>query len=211
MPALAPVVGVARVVVRGTANGQPIVNVFHVQNGSLPPIPYTAAGILALATAFGTTFAAQFATRLNQSYSGDEVTAQDLSSVTGRSAAVALTLAASGSGTTTPQSAAACITWKIDRHYRGGHPRTYIGPLPSAAFESPISLAPTYVTALQNAGTALRTFINTTPMDGTPQTLVCVHRQRDGVQLAVPDVSPITSCAVDSRIDSMRRRLGPDR
>jgi hypothetical protein len=211
MPALAAVPGVARVVCRGTSNGQPVVNVFHVQNGSVTGATYSAAGIAALTTAFATAYQANFLTRVNSSYSGDDVTATDLSSPTGRTSVATLSVAGSGGAGTIPQSAAACVTWKIDRHYRGGHPRTYIGPLAATALENSISLAAAFVTSLQTSATNFLTAVNAITADGLSQVLVCVHREVAKAPLAVPLVDPITGSAVDSRIDSMRRRLGPDR
>lgn len=211
MAALAPVVGVARVVCHGTANGQPVVNVFHIRNGGPPGFNYSNADILSLANSVMTAYKTRFLPRLNVLYSGDDVSATDLTSATGSFAQVAMTGAGGQTGTAIPQSAACCITWKILRHYRGGHPRTYIGPLGTTGIESPISLDATFVGLMITAASGFMADVNALTISGHAQKLVCVHRQQDGAQLAVPLVDDILSATVDSRIDSMRRRLGPDR
>lgn len=211
MPALAPVTGVARVVCHGTANGNSVVNVFHINNGPGAGIAYTQTGINSLATSIAGLYRTRFMPLMNALYSGDEVTATDLSSPTGVVGTAVITTASGASGATIPASAACCVTWKILRHYRGGHPRTYIGPLGTAAFESPTSLASTFVTSMQSAASGFMSDVAALTIEARTQKLVCVHRQVDGVQLATPLVDTIIAAAIDSRIDSMRRRLGPDR
>src|SRR4029453_7651114 len=143
MPPLKPVQGVARIAARGTANGQAVVNIFHVSKEAVPGgtmLPWSQAEVTAFATAFDGFYKGRFASSLNSVYSGDDIHVVDLTSPTGYEAFVANTCNGSSVGTNFPQSAAACITWKIARHYRGGHPRTYIGPLGGPAFENQISL-----------------------------------------------------------------------
>jgi hypothetical protein len=212
MAALRPVPGVARIVCTGNATGVPIVNVFHVQNGVSGPAPaYSSAGMLQLVTAFEAAYRAQILPRLSSNYSGDTVAGVDLSGPTGEFRQVSLSGGGVGAGLTVPQSAACCITWKIARHYRGGHPRTYMGPLPTSAIESPTSLAAAYMTSASTSAQAFVTAINAITADGIAQRFVAVHRQIDGLKILTPITSLILSGVVDSRIDSMRRRLGPDR
>lgn len=212
MPALANVPGVARCVVTGTANGQACVNVFHVAKGTGGASPWTQVEIDKLATLIAAQFTTAFVPSIANHWSGDQVECVDLSSVLGLSGVA--TIAASGgggSGTTMPQSAAACVTWKIPRHYRGGHPRTYVGPLATAAAESPVSLAATFVSNLRTRAIAFRNNINGDTTFGTLITLCTVHRTYQKQKLNEPQLSFPTSAEVDSRIDSQRRRLGPDR
>ena len=212
MPALLPVPGVARCVVRGTANGQAIVNVFHVRNGASDGAPaYTLAGTGALAAVVSNAYTAQFPSILNNSWSGDTVTVTDLSGPTGPSSEVALSGSGGISSANMPQSVAACITWKIPRHYRGGHPRTYIGPLAVTALETPTSFTTSFITSLTTKANAFLTAINGATVDGRAQRLVCVHRQIDGLKILTPITSEIAGGSCDTRLDTMRRRLGPDR
>lgn len=208
VPALKPVPGVARVTCRGTAQGQAIVNVFHVKwtGGN-----HTSASILYIANVVQAAYTAQFRPRLNSNWSGDSVRAVDLSSPTGEEATVSLTGQGTIAGVTTPQSAACCITWRIMRHYRGGHPRTYLGPIGQNAIESATSFTAVYQSDVQTAATTFKDAINAGTVAGAALRLVAVHRVVGGVELLVPETSDIVSAVVDSRIDTMRRRLGRDR
>ena len=208
MPAQAAVPGVARCAVRGTASGAAIVNVFHVKwsGGAM-----STADVTYIANLVKTAYETNIAPRLNGTWSGDSVRAVDLIGLFGAEATVPLAGTPGSSSLNVPQSACACITWKIARHYRGGHPRTYVGPLHTSHIESPTSLASTYMASLLTSARAFRTAINTGTTAGNTMRLVSVHRTLNGVQLSVPDVVDIDDAAVDSRIDSQRRRLGPDR
>jgi len=116
-----------------------------------------------------------------------------------------------GSGAAVPQSAAACITWKIPRHYRGGHPRTYIGPLPTTAINNPTSLTTTYTDGLQTRANTFLAGVNSIVLGTATARLVCLHRYKDKVELDPPTTTLIDTAYCDSRIDSQRRRLGKDR
>jgi hypothetical protein len=151
----------------------------------------------------------KFSPFLSSAYSGVTGTGIDLTNDLG--VGVSATTAMVGAdGGTVPASAACCITWRIARHYRGGHPRTYLGPLGSTAIGSARNLAGGFVTALQTAAGGFLTDCNAITTGGKSFKLICVHRFRNGVQLPVPAVDLIDAAAVDTRIDSQRRRLGPD-
>lgn len=215
MVALKPVQGVARVAVSGTANGQPVVNIFHILKqppGGGIALPWSLAEVQDFATFFQATYRTKFEPLLNTAYTGNTVLVRDLTSETGYEASVTNLTAGSAAGATVPQSAAACITWKIPRHYRGGHPRTYIGPLGTAAFQNQVSLAAATVSTLLTAASTLITAVSSHAISvGYNGVMVCVHRRKGGIELATPLVDEITSATVDTRIDSQRRRLGPDR
>lgn len=148
---------------------------------------------------------------MNALYSGDSASATDLTSITGVMAIQPIVGGGNHAGAFVPASAAACVTWRIPRHYRGGHPRTYIGPLGTQAIETPTSLAPAYLLLLQNAANAFLAAINGLTADGKLQILCSVHRQDQKQTLIPPQKSLITSAFCDARIDSQRRRLGKDR
>lgn len=210
--ALSPVAGVARVVFRGLAITQPIVNVMHVLNGGGPPgTPYTQGQIDQLVTSMSSLFIGNLVPLCNSQYVSVDCSATDLSSELGVSAVINTTGAGTGSGVSTPNAAACCISWKIARHYRGGHPRTYMGPLAQLSISTGTTLSAAYITQANTAATAFRTAVNALVLSGSTQRLVCVHRIRDGVQLPEPLVDVITGNSVDSRIDTQRRRLGRDR
>jgi hypothetical protein len=136
---------------------------------------------------------------------------QNLSSDTGATTVLALGGTPGTPALTSPNSLACCVTWKIDRHYRGGHPRSYIGPVSNAFMENQTTFTSAFVGTMLTSANAFRTAVNSIAISGGSAELVAVHRVRSGAQLAVPLISPITTAAVDSRVDTMRRRLGRDR
>jgi len=208
MPALVPVPGVVRVTCTGTAAGQQVVNVFHVRAGAGS---LSSGAVAAATTGVGTAYATHLMPRLNINYSGGTFYGVDLTSDDGAEASGSLGGGGSGSATNVPNSAAVCITWKIGRHYRGGHPRTYLGPIATASIEGPTSLAAAFVTSTRTGALGFLTAVNATTAGGFTCQLVCLHRVREGVQLDPVLVSPIIGADVDDRIDSQRRRLGRDR
>jgi hypothetical protein len=208
MPALKPVTGVARVSCRGTSQGVAIVNVFHVKtNGGLMTLP----DITYITNLVGQAYETNIIPRLNGNYSGDTVRGVDLTALVGQEFTRALAGTPGATSAQTPQNAACCITWKIARHYRGGHPRTYVGPLPFSAIDQPTSLAPAYMTLVQNGANAFLSAINAGTTGGKTMRLCAVHRWREKQMLDLPEVSDIQTALVDARIDTMRRRLGRDR
>jgi len=197
-------------VITGNSNGQAIVNVLHVMKGALGD-PWNQTQINNLATLIELKWRTILMPRIAVSYSGDTVECTDLTNANGVVGVKALAGTGAGSNTALPQSAAACITWKIARHYRGGHPRTYIGPLATTAIESPVSLASAYVASLQTDAGAFRLAVFNDTTVGTQLHLGTVHRTVGGATLSTPLFSEFTAESVDARIDSQRRRLGPDR
>lgn len=206
-----PVFGVARVVFRGVSALQPVVNVMHVQNNAPTGSSFTQPQIDQLATSMASLFVGNLVPLASSSYVGIDCTATDLSSDLGVVGQAPMIGSGLGSGPTIPNSTCVCISWKIPRHYRGGHPRTYIGPLATSSILTNTTLATAFLTTAQNAANAFRTAVNALSLSGQPARLVCVHRIAGGVTLADPLVDGITGNVVDTRIDTQRRRLGKDR
>lgn len=211
MPAQVPVEGVARCVIRGIANNQQIVNVFHVANDFFSPELYSPTNIATLATGIADLWKTKFMPNINSSYGSVVVECTDLSSEVGEFASAAVTGSGGVPGTDIPQSACAVVSWKIGRHYRGGHPRTYVGPLGGSAISTPTTLSSIILANLVTAATDFRAGVAAMTIGGEPQQLVALHRVRNGAPLNPVLMDRITGNTVDSRIDSQRRRLGPDR
>lgn len=210
MPALQPVVSVARCVLSGLADGQNIVNVFHVQKLTVGPI-FTQAEIDGLANSLGSIMTTRLGPLLATAYSFKQLVCTDLSTNVGVVGVKTLSGAATGGTPSSANSTCACISWKIPRHYRGGHPRTYVGPIASIAVTSGTSLSSSYVTSLGTAATNIIADINGIVGTGSPFRMVCVHRYQNGVTLTPPQTTEVGSAQVDTRIDNQRRRLGKDR
>lgn len=208
MPALKPVPNTARVVVNMTLSGLPIVNVFHYTKVT-PVTPFTQAEIDNLASVFRTSFSTAFMPNLNVALILGVVTATDLSSDIGVVGSSTGSTAGGNAGNPHPANVALCVTWRINRHYRGGHPRSYLAGTNSTHAQTVNTWAGTTVTNFTTAATTFRTSVNAwTGTTGATGALVAVHRKKDNVDYATPLISVITGATVGPRIDSQRRRLG---
>lgn len=216
MPALLPVPGVARVVFNGTLGGNPCVNVFHVQGAGADP--WTQPQITDLATKIRGFFVTRLLPLIYNSYTLGNVDCTDLSSDTGVVAAqTGSNAGGKGSGTSPTANVAQCITWKIARHYRGGHPRTYLAPPAMTDITGTTTWQTAHVTAAQAAAVGFMNDVAGATFATQSANLCCVHRVRgkdvDGnpIVLNPPLVDLFVDATFDTRVDSQRRRLGPDR
>lgn len=218
MPALEPVVGVARVVLSAALAGVPCINVFHVQHQ--PVSAWSQPTIDQLAIKLRGFWVTRWLTgvMLSTAYVLGDVTATDLSSDLGVVGSASGSNAGNGGNAYTPANVALCASWRISRHYRGGHPRTYIGGLVPTNVLNPNSWTATAVSSAQTSMLGFLNDVNTSDYAGVSGRLVCVHRYKgkdpatgEPNVLRPPLVDLITDVSVDTRIDSQRRRLGPDR
>ena len=115
--------------------------------------------------------------------------------------------------TAEPASVAACIGWRVNQHYRGGHPRTYIGGMSSQAIANPRGLDPAWVsTAVTNANN-FHSQVNAISVGNFIDTHLGVVSfvLRDAWRSPTIFRDFIPGAAhCDQRIDTQRRRLGPD-
>jgi len=119
-------------------------------------------------------------------------------------------------GTSLPANIAAVVSWKVSYRWRGGHPRTY---WPAGSTNSVANARSWTVPAMQAFETANSGYlgaVNAISVGGISGHAVCVRRWNTPVrgeppvEYDPPLVLDITSLDVDSRIDTQRRRLGPD-
>lgn len=207
-----PVHGVIRCVQTGTYGGVSMANVFHIS--AVPSdTPFTPAGVAAVAVIVRNAYVARFKSFISTSGSIGACIAQDLSSDTGASGVAPGSTAGTDAAVAGPANVALCITWKIDRHYRGGHPRTYLWGLTVSGPSGPNTWNASILTNITTAANGFLTDLDAgVPGSGiTTMGLVAIHRKRNKLVLTPPLISPINSAVVDSRIDSQRRRLGKDR
>lgn|SRR5215211_1980423 len=206
-----PVPGVCQVSVRGLLGSVPVANVFHIGQ-IFEAGPFSDSDTLAIANLVRTAYVAQFLPLINNAYSIVEVVAQDLFSELG--SVQANTTTAPGTHGALMLSAATSqgISWKTRRRYRGGHNRTYLPPPgATAAFLNVNTWGVTHQAALLTAATAFRSAIFAATIGGKSMTMYAVHKQKNNVVLNPRVIDQIDSAAVDSRIDTQRRRLGRDR
>lgn len=212
MPPLLPVPGVARVVCNGISSitGNVWINVFHVGRVS-PGGAFLQTDVDAIAAAVRGGWAAQFAPLQASSITLTEVQATDLTNSFGLvGTASGSTLGGIGTGFMPPQCAIG-ISWSQSQHYRGGHPRTYLPAPVNAQLQASGSnlLSPAAATSYDTAAENFRTAVSAAATF-TPVQLVLVRRIGNKAVLDPPLVNPILGSTVDRRLDTQRRRLGPD-
>jgi hypothetical protein len=117
-------------------------------------------------------------------------------------------------GDTMPANVAACISWHIASHYRGGHPRSYLAGIGIASLSSPTTLSGSFLAAANSAAPAFHSDLEALGPIGSGITTVehgIVSFVVDNDWRSPPVFRRITDGVVDSRVDSQRRRLGRDR
>lgn len=118
------------------------------------------------------------------------------------------------SGNPLPASASIVITWQIAPHYRGGHPRTYLGGMSDAGQLSPSSWGTTFTDNTASAAIGFHNDIEAITGVGTGITTVehgIVSFVRNDTWRDPPVFYRIAGANCDTRIDTQRRRLGADR
>lgn len=117
-------------------------------------------------------------------------------------------------GTVLPASTAACISWQIAPHYRGGHPRTYLSGLKSGMIQDNTTLYNVWADSIDSAANAFHADLEA--ISGISSGISSVQHGvvsfvRNGEWRTPPVFYRIAGASVDSRIDTQRRRLGRDR
>ena len=207
MPPLPDAAGIVRVRVAGTVNGAPFNNIFFLQySGSAPTVSNLNAVCADVLTAWQTNFKSLCPSTVV--LAGAD--AQDLTNAGAASGAATDTTAGTRSGTAMPNSVAACVTWKINNRYRGGHPRTY---LPAGVIADVVTgnrWTDAFVSAANTAAAAFLTAMNAISVGGSTYKQVCLSYTRNLIKLTTPVPYSIQSGLVDHRPDTQRRRLGRD-
>ena len=207
MPALPSVNKVIRVALSGILGDSAWANVLHwaYAGGALD---------FGDAATVASDIASYWHARMHPDLSSDQllqsVKVEDLTSSTSAVGEWLGSYAGAGAASDVPASTAFVLSHKINRRYRGGHPRTYVNGVVSADFFNvnqykaaniALWLADWNLFRGDVAALALST--------GSPFTFVNVSYRSGGVVRAVPVVDTVIDTAVQDRICSQRRRLGP--
>lgn len=213
MPPLPPAPQVVRVALTGLTQARPWANIIHLQYIGTRPTNTT---LDALCVSIGSAWATSLAAQVASTTSITLITAVDLSDVNGAGGSSNQVVPGTGTGTNPlPVNCALCITWKTAARWRGGHPRTYLPGMIGTNVTNGNQWTSAYRTATNTAATTFHNNLNALTTGGNTWTHVCLRRHQtlvDGSHVVLnPAVPiPITTTLVDSRIDSQRRRLGPD-
>lgn len=110
-----------------------------------------------------------------------------------------------------PLNVAMCISWPIAAHYKGGHPRSYIGGIPTLAMNDQRTWDSSYRANVVSGANSFLSDANGLSL-GTNNVELGIVSFVDANAWRSPPVfrhfagTPV----IDARIDSQRRRLGPD-
>lgn len=210
MPALQPVAGIVKVAVQYTTPVGSNLNILHV-GSTANPSSWIVGDINEACHMILNAYDTFAFTLMSHNCVGFVAQGVDLTSVLGVEGEFTSTVTGGDTSQDLPQSAAAVISWNASRHYRGGHPRTYMGGMTVNSIADSHSITSTYQTGLTTMGNAILTNLagGSYTRTGTVG-LVAVHRVQHGAVLTVPLVDQITGCVVKQRIDSQRRRLGKE-
>lgn len=205
MPALPPVDGVLKVVLQGHQSTEKWALIFHIANAGGA---WTQGDADVAASTFSTRFSTRFGASLSSVGGIDRCDVTDLTSDTGVVASDTTTHAFTGGAAATSPQVAFVVHWAIPRHYRGGHPRTYL-PCVQEADVDVVGNVSAGTKGNVSAGAAglvgdVQTLITS---GGAGCTMVCVHYRRNNVQLAVPLLDPITTGICRNVVGTQRRRL----
>lgn len=117
-------------------------------------------------------------------------------------------------GENLPASAAIVIGWRVQAHYRGGHPRTYIPGVTTDQLEDTTTFKSSYVDATRDVANFFLNAVNDIHHGDFNSvhlgTVSFVHRKEWRTPPVFRDYIP-GAAFCDSRVDSQRRRLGRDR
>lgn len=200
--------GAVRIEHRGTLNGLPFANIFHVQ-GQLGN--YVQADMTAVAAAMHTAYVNAFIPLLHNGTTLVSTTAIDL---TTRQGYVGVQ-AESHTGTVVltnfpPNSLAVCLSWEIRDRYRGGHPRMYLPARNEQDVVGGKSMNGTTNALYVAAANGYLTSVRGMTVGGQTWLPICVRYWSHGQLLADPLQRHIDDVKVGTRYDSQRRRMGKE-
>lgn len=117
------------------------------------------------------------------------------------------------SGFTLPASATICISWHIPERYRGGHPRTYLPPPGQNVLSDGQHYTPAFAENVRISANQFLLGVNGISSGALGDvhlgTVSFVHARAWRTPPVFRDYTP-AAAQVDTRIDTQRRRLGPD-
>jgi len=208
-----PPAGTVRISLDQNCRSAQIANVFWIRNGS--GATPNSGDLQALLNWVG----GQFDSRLMQHLSTDlKLTSGSAIYYEAGGEAFGTDVAFNGSGADpsdlTPANVAMVISWRVRARYRGGHPRTYLGGLGVDTQLDNVSFKDTFVNSVRVSADQFHADINAfTAGQLSDLHLGTVSFQLDNKWRAPAVFRDFTPAAalVDNRIDSQRRRLGPDR
>ena len=208
MPALEFVDKTVRCAIEQTYGSAKIVNIVHVYWAGAPADELGTADLPTVAAAVANAWKNDLLPILSSNLTMTGVVAQDLSGPTAPGGVSGVTGSGGVTGASDSAQVACAMSWLIGRHYRGGHPRSYLGGIPTASRASNQQFTATFCNQVISAGTAFNAAIAATVIRAGALSHVTVHRYKGHAVLVPPVVDPIIGVACTTRVDTQRRRLG---
>lgn len=198
--------GVIRIEHRGTVNGTPYANIFHV-SGSVGG--YDQSIMDAVATAMHNAYFNAFIPLLNANTILSTTTSIDLTTRQGFTGLATTSHTGTATGTTaTPNSLAVCLSWEIRDRYRGGHPRMYLPARSAGDVLQGKSMSTTVRDLYDAAASGYLTSVTSMTAGGQTWSPLCVRYWSHHQLLQDPLQRKIVDVKVGTRFDSQRRRMG---
>lgn len=205
-----------RIKVNGSNQTTPWVALFYWHYlGGAP----TGANLASFCTGFIAAIQSSLSPSFATTVSVNNAEAWDLASRTGAFGSGGTSFSGTRAGGPLPTSVAACVGWKVTSRWRGGHPRTY---WPAGAQGDVINghLWVESARATFEAGNeGFLSQVNALNLGAAGGYLQCVRylqtiHEPDGTKhveyITPPQQLQIQRALVDARLDTQRRRLGPD-
>lgn len=215
MPALPPKQGLVRLAIGYLFAGRPAINTLHLRtifSGDWPG--FTSGDMTNIADKVWTEWQA-VVNKLSNVAAMTSVTAQDMSSDTGFVGVHTGTWNGGVFSSAEASNVACCVSQKIQRHYRGGHPRIYLPSIPTGALATANTFTSTFVSDINTACGTFRTNMNAWTGTSGLTFKVCSVSYFHGTDAngkpilrTTPITDDITQFVCNVRPDSQRRRLG---
>lgn len=200
--------GAVRCEFRGTINGLPYANIFHVA-GNIGG--YLQADMNSLATAMHNNYWNAFGALLPGDVTLATTTTIDLTSRTSKVGIHEEPHTGTATpGVPPPNSLAVCLSWHIEDRYRGGHPRMYIPARQMADVVGGRTMNTGVPQLYQAAADGFLTSCGAMTVAGQTWIPEAVRYFSNHQLLAVPLQRPIRGAKVGTRFDSQRRRMGKE-
>jgi len=207
MPALPNVNKVLKVQFTGLYGIAPWANVMHLRYAGTAP---TNSECNDIADDLQGIYMLEFGAYLSSDVSLEQTIVTDLTSSTASIGTFVGTTSATGANAQNMNAGVAiALSWKIHRRYRGGHPRTYLIGMEASNLTDTQHFDNTYVGNVLTAAQSFLTAVNAYTQGAVdPFELGQVSYYTAGALRVTPVFDPFLDVAVDTRVDSQRRRNG---
>jgi hypothetical protein len=157
--------------------------------------------------------AANVASQFSGTHSIASVTCKDAGGTSAQATSTHAPIVGSNLADPLPPQSAVVVSWKISASYRGGKPRTYLFGIPSSAVNPTGSstLTPTFASNTQSKWEAFKNALNAwSPGTGGTITMGTISYHSGHAVRPTPIFRVFTGSEVHERLDSQRRRSGPE-